>query len=244
MFDAVIEGIDFVSLPVTNMARAKAFYQDKLGLKQSSGSDQWAEFDLGDGPALALVDGAAYGMPADPVVAGSVAIAVRDFEAMVESLKSQGHLKQDAFESPVCHGAFVVDSEGNSVALHRRKGEPDRDRVLDFVALPVEDMARARAFYEGVLGLKPETVSENVWTEYVLPDDTALALGDVRVMGLEFAPVKGGAIGLRVSEPKTAFDKLKGLGYAQADEVIETPVCFMGFVQDSEGNALVVHRHK
>lgn len=241
----MISGIDFVSLPVTDMARARAFYRDVLGLRPGhSAGDAWAEFDLGEGPALALIDAAALGLPADPVTAGTVAIALSDLEAMVETLRDRGHLKQETFESPVCHGAFLVDSEGNSLSLHRRKGEPERDRVFDFVALPVEDMARARAFYEGVLGLVPESVSEQVWTEYVLPDDSALALGDVRVMGLEFAPVTSGAVGLRTPELAAAFERLKAAGYAQADAVMETPVCFMGFVRDSEGNSLVLHRHK
>jgi predicted enzyme related to lactoylglutathione lyase len=258
----MITGIDFVSLPVVDMARAKAFYQDTLGLTPGgaandawvefdqaqnlgiSTADAWVEFDLGDGPALALVDAAAYGMPSAPIIAGSIALAMRDFEGMVKRFKEQGRLKKEPFESPVCHGAFVVDTEGNSLALHRRKSEPNRDRVIDFVALPIENMARARAFYEEVLGLTPETIHENVWTEYVLPDDSALALGDTRAMGIDFTPTTGGAVGLRTPDLEAAFTQLKALGHATAEELFETPACFMGFARDSEGNALVLHRRK
>lgn len=241
----MITGIDFVSLPVADMARAKAFYQDLLGLAPDpSGDGGWVEFHLGDGPALALVDAAFYGLPFEPVKAGSVALAASDFEGKTEALRAQGRLKQAPFESPVCHGAFGEDPEGNAFALHRRKGEPDRDRAIDFVALPVADMARARAFYEGVLGLVPDTTSGEVWTEYVLADDSALALGDVRVMGLEFAPVTGGSVGLRTPEFEAVFDQLDALGHVTAERVLETKVCHMGFVRDSEGNALVLHRPK
>ena len=241
----MITGIDFVSLPVSDMARARAFYQDTLGLTPGAAAgDGWIEFDLGEGPALALVDPAAYGMPMEPVVTGSLAIAMADFEGMAETLRARGHLAQDPFESPVCHGGFARDTEGNSFSIHRRKGEPTRDRAFDFVALPIEDMARARAFYEGSLGLVPETLLENVWTEYVLPDGSALALGDVRTMGLAFAPVTGGSVGLHTPELEAAFAKLQEQGFATAEAVLETPVCFMGFVRDSEGNALVLHRHK
>lgn len=40
---------------------------------------------------------------------------------MVESLKAQGLLQQEAFESPVCHLAMVTDSKGNVFLLHRHK---------------------------------------------------------------------------------------------------------------------------
>ncbi|MFN3429880.1 MAG: VOC family protein, partial [Candidatus Sericytochromatia bacterium] len=83
-----------------------------------------------------------------------------------------------------------------------------------------------------------------VWTEYVLPDGSALALGDMREMGVEFAPSVGGGVGLRTPDVQAAFDTLKAMGHATAEEVYETPVCFMGFVKDTEGNTLVMHRSK
>jgi predicted enzyme related to lactoylglutathione lyase len=78
----------------------------------------------------------------------------------------------------------------------------------------------------------------------VLPDDSALALGDVSVMGLEFAPVTAGSVGLNTPDVEGLFDRLKGQGLALADAVMETPICYMGFVKDTEGNSLVLHRHK
>jgi predicted enzyme related to lactoylglutathione lyase len=239
----MIAGIDFVSLPVTDMARAKAFYVDQLGLKPGDGvGTQWVEFDLGPGPALALIDAASYGMPTDPVVTGSVALAVQDFEGCAASLKERQ--TKEPFESPVCHGAFVKDTEGNTVLLHRRKSEPTRNHEIDFVCLPIQDMARARAFYEGVLGLTPDNVQGDGWCEYVLPDGSALALGDVRALGMEFTPVKGGSVGLRTPDLEAMYEKVKALGQAHMPAPYESPVCFMGFIQDSEGNALVLHRHK
>jgi predicted enzyme related to lactoylglutathione lyase len=240
----MITGIDFVALPAADMARARAFYEGTLGLKPGHAGDAWAEFDLGPGPALALIDPTAYGMPMVPVTAGTVAIAFHDFEGMAETLRAQNRLAQPPFESPVCHGGFAVDTEGNSVAIHRRKEAGHRDRVMDFVALPVADMARARAFYEGTLGLTPSSTQGEVWAEYVLPDDAALALGDVSVMGLAFAPVTSGSVGLNTPDVEGLFERLKAQGLALADAVMETPVCFMGFVKDTEGNSLVLHRPK
>ncbi|HEY9724437.1 MAG TPA: VOC family protein [Oscillatoriaceae cyanobacterium] len=239
----MITGMDFVSLPVTDMARARDFYQNKLGLKPGNAIEgMWVEYDLGEGPALALINPEAYGMTFAPVKTGGVAIAAHDFEG--ETQKHKAELVGEPFESPVCHGAFLEDPDGNRLMLHRRKSEPERDREMDVVVLPMQDMARARAFYEGTLGLKPESINGEGWIEYVLPDGSALALGDVRALGMEFAPVKTGSVGLRTPDVETVFEKLKQQGLADMETVYETPVCFMGFVHDSEGNALVLHRHK
>lgn len=239
----MITGIDFVSVPVTDLARASAFYQDTLGLGAGTAmSEEYLEFDLGDGPALGL-DAAPFGA-LGPVVTGSVAIAIRDFEGMIASPAMAERLKQAPFESPVCHGAFIEDSEGNRLLLHRRKAESERDRLIDFVQLPIAEMARARAFYEGLLGLTPQTVYGDGWTEYELPDGSALALGDVSALGLTFAPVTGGSVGLSVSDLEAVFETLKAAGHTMADELMETPVCHLGFVRDSEGNHLALHRRK
>lgn len=47
---------------------------------------------------------------------------------------------------------------------------------LAFCCYAVTDMPRARAFYEGVLGLKPTTVIEDKWVEYEF-GPYALAIG-------------------------------------------------------------------
>src|SRR5256885_10851251 len=50
---------------------------------------------------------------------------------------------------------------------------------IAFTGIPVTDIKRARAFYEGVLGLKPSAdFSEGVWIEYELGPDT-IAIGSV-----------------------------------------------------------------
>lgn len=237
----MITGLDFVSLPVADMARARAFYEGTLGLSPASqAGDGWVEYDVGDGPALALMDPAQYGQPMAPVTGGAVGLAFKDFTGITAAMKAQDKLAMDPFETDGCHGGPAFDSEGNHLVLHQRKGEPGRDRVIDFVMLPVENMARARAFYEGTLGLTLDSEGRGIWSEYVLPDGSALAL----FQNESFEPATGGAVGLRVSDLEDTFARLKADGYAQAEDVLETPVCFMGFVRDSEGNSLVLHRHK
>lgn len=241
----MISGLDFVSIQVADMARAKAFYQDDLGLPPVAAEGAgWAEFDLGPGPALTLLDPAAFGDRFDEDGGGSFGLAMTDIEAMTKAMEAQGRLSMPMFETEVCHGGPIQDSEGNGVVLHRRKGEPGRDRVIDFVVMPVEDLARARAFYEDTLGLERSPDFGDVWTEYVLADDATLALFDMGAVGMTFAPARRNAPGLRTPELERVFAMLEAQGHARAEALIETPVCTMGLVRDSEGNALVLHRHK
>jgi catechol 2,3-dioxygenase-like lactoylglutathione lyase family enzyme len=237
----MITGVDFVWLPVSDMARARKFYEGTLGLPPAVVSASgWAEYELGDGPAIVLAD---LTTPSEAMQAGkaaSVGLAVHDFEPTTEAVRALDLLHMDPFETDTCHGGPMSDSEDNSLILHQRKAEPERDRVVDFVVLPVEDMARARAFYEGTLGLTLDSEGRGIWAEYVLSDDSALAL----FQGPDFEPAGGGGVGLRTPNLEQVFERLKGLGFARAESLVETPVCRLGLVRDSEGNALVLHRHK
>ena len=59
-------------------------------------------------------------------------------------------------------------------------------KALAFVGTPVTDMKRARAFYEGVLGLKvSEKMMGGKWVEYSLGNNT-LAIANV---GPEWLPL-------------------------------------------------------
>ena len=242
----MITGMDFVALPVQDMARARAFYTDVLGLPPGeSAGPAWSELDLGAGPALALVDPTGYGLPWEPSGGGSVGLAFRDFEGVASRMGELGLLGMDPFETEGCHGAPIQDPEGNGVMVHRRKDAPDRDHAMDFVAMPVADMARAKAFYVEHLGLTPDPdFPGDIWAEFQLPDGSTLALFHGAAVGIDFAPNKGGGVGLRVPELEAAFERLKAAGFATAPKVMETPVCHLGFVADSEGNSLFLHRHK
>lgn len=237
----MITGLDFIWLPVENLDRARAFYQDTLGFAPAQlGGDGWAEYDLGEGPAVMLVQPS----EGNPLVAAgsaaSVGLAVKDFGGVTEAFRAQDKLMMDPFETDGCHGGPSVDSEGNSLVLHQRKAEPHRDRLVDFIVMPVEDMARARAFYEGTLGLTLDSEGRGIWAEYVLPDGSALALFE----GPGFEPAVGGGVGLRTPDLEAVFARLKAAGFARGTDLVETPVCTIGLVRDSEGNALVLHRHK
>lgn len=114
-------------------------------------------------------------------------------------------------------------------------------KQIDFIAIPVQDMARARAFYEDTLELQPSGVWADQFVEYEI-GGTTLALGRVEAMGMAFAPVTTGMVALGVDDFDAALARLKAKGVALPEQATDSGVCHMAMFSDSEGNALVLHR--
>jgi predicted enzyme related to lactoylglutathione lyase len=115
--------IAFSSYPVTDMARARAFYEGVLGLAVTSESNMgeqgyWIEYDIGAGT---LGIGCAPGWK--PSCDGcTVALEVEDFDQAVAALKAAGTpFRMGPFETPICHMAMVSDPDGNTLIMHKRK---------------------------------------------------------------------------------------------------------------------------
>ena len=110
----------FFAYPVTDMARARGFYEGVLGLKvsQEPATVPWMEFDLGNA-TLGL--GAYEGW--NPSREGAmIALEVDDFEKSLEELKRRNiPFHFEGMETPVCHFAIVRDPDGNAVMIHKRK---------------------------------------------------------------------------------------------------------------------------
>ena len=115
-------------------------------------------------------------------------------------------------------------------------------KAIGFVAIPVTDMKRARAFYEGVLGLEASQVMmEGKWIEYAAGDDT-LAIANV---GDEWRPSdQGTGAALEVEDFDEAITQLKKAAVNFAAEPFESPCCHMAVVQDPDGNKLIIHKLK
>ena len=114
-----------------------------------------------------------------------------------------------------------------------------------FTGYPVTDLARARAFYEGVLGLKPATVREGGgkgWIEYEMGDST-LAIGNGA--GDKWLPSgQGPGMGLEVADFPAAVAALRAAQVTFVGEPLDFPGCTMVVVQDPDGNRLVIHKKK
>jgi predicted enzyme related to lactoylglutathione lyase len=116
---------------------------------------------------------------------------------------------------------------------------------IAFSCYAVTDFARARAFYEGVLGLKATTLfgepGGNQWAEYEIGPG-ALAIGCAPGM---FKPSPDGcSVALEVEDFDAAVAALKQHNVTFRLEPMDTPVCRMAMVFDPDGNTLCVHKRK
>ena len=107
---------------------------------------------------------------------------------------------------------------------------------VDFVAIPTRDLARAAAWYRDALGLP---VSEFTEGEVETPNVT-LSFWVPEEQGEAFVPNENG-IALRVPDVAAAVEEAKAAGAAVMG-IEDTGVCHMGFVKDTDGNVLILHR--
>lgn len=112
-----------------------------------------------------------------------------------------------------------------------------------FTMYPVKDMARARAFYEGVLGFPASSSGESSpWVEYDMPGGGCFAI--TTVVPDEPSTNSGGTIAFEVEDLPALLADLKAKDVTILAEGIESPVCRMAVIKDSEGNAVLLHKLK
>jgi predicted enzyme related to lactoylglutathione lyase len=111
-------------------------------------------------------------------------------------------------------------------------------RGIHLFAYYTGDPARSIAFYRDVLGMVPTEIDEQGrGAEFTLADGTTFGVWKPEEQAA------GGAVMLAVDDLASAIPALRarGLDISEADE---TPVCFMAFAKDPDGNALIVHQRK
>ena len=122
-----VQKIGFVGIPVTDLKRARAFYEGVLGLEVSGEmmGGNWIEYGMG-GDTLAITNvGGDEWRPSDQGT--GVALEVEDFEAAIKKLKEAViRFVAEPFESPCCHMAVVQDPDGNKVVIHKLKPEHEK----------------------------------------------------------------------------------------------------------------------
>ena len=121
-----IKALAFVGIPVTDMKRAREFYEGVLGLKvaETMMKGQWVEYDLGNN-TLAIANVGPQWTPSDQGT--GAALEVEDFNAAVKSLKErQVPFVVEGYESPCCWMAIIQDPDGNNFVVHKLKSETEK----------------------------------------------------------------------------------------------------------------------
>ena len=114
-----VERVDFVSVLTQDVARAKRFYGETLGLRIESEGDRDLEFTLGQ-VTLDVFDPSSIGEPFAPSPAG-IAIRVPDVTAARADLETKGvEFDGEIVHTSVCDMTFFKDPDGNALILHRR----------------------------------------------------------------------------------------------------------------------------
>jgi len=122
-----ITNLAFVGTPVTDMKRAREFYEGILGLRFSEemAGGTWVEYDLGNN-TLAIASVGDRWRPSDQGT--GAAFEVEDFDAAIKYLKDR-HVTFSAepFESPCCRIAIIQDPDGNNIVIHKLKPENEKE---------------------------------------------------------------------------------------------------------------------
>jgi predicted enzyme related to lactoylglutathione lyase len=121
-----IKAIGFVAIPVTDIPRARSFYEEVLGLKvaEEMMRGKWIEYSVGD-DTLAIANVGEQWMPSDQGT--GAALEVENFDEAIKRLKDR-HVRfaAEPFETPCCHMAVVQDPDGNKLMIHKLKPENEK----------------------------------------------------------------------------------------------------------------------
>ena len=115
----MITSIAFTVYPVSNMERARAFYEHVLGLHVSYHyQDVWVEYDLDDATFAITTTKMGHTPGAKGAI---VAFEVSDLDVFVQKMKERAvSFITEAFNTPVCRMAVIEDPDNNHITIHKR----------------------------------------------------------------------------------------------------------------------------
>jgi predicted enzyme related to lactoylglutathione lyase len=125
-----IQAIGFVAIPVTDIKRARSFYEEVLGLKASDEmmDGKWIEYAVGE-DTLAIANVSDTWTPSDQGT--GAALEVENFDDAIKRLKDrQVRFAAEPFETPCCRMAVVQDPDGNKLMIHKLKPENEKGVCL------------------------------------------------------------------------------------------------------------------
>ena len=121
-----IKNIAFVGIPVTDMKRAREFYEDVLGLQpdREMTGEYWTEYSIGEGTVAIACVGEQWKPSNDGTSAALEVESLEDAIARFEERK----IAYDRVDSPVCRMAIIEDPDGNKLIIHKVK--PDNEKGI------------------------------------------------------------------------------------------------------------------
>src|SRR3974390_3491864 len=111
-----ITGIAFFAYAVSDMTKARAFYEGVLGLRPNSefngsGNPNWVEYDIG---AATLGIGCAPGMWDPSTKGASAALEVGNFDDALATVKAKNvPVVMGPHDFPSCRMIVIADPDGN-----------------------------------------------------------------------------------------------------------------------------------
>jgi predicted enzyme related to lactoylglutathione lyase len=114
--------IAFTGYPITDVPRARKFYEGVLGLKASMANEftkglWWIEYEIGAG-TLALSNAWSPSGQSGP----NISLEVTDLDGALNFVKAQNvPISYELTDSPICRFFGIKDPDGNDIKLHQRK---------------------------------------------------------------------------------------------------------------------------
>lgn len=120
----MIKHVAFFAYPVTDVARARAFYEGFLGLKTDLAHEipqmpgvWWIEYDVA-GATIAISNA----WPPSGQSGPSVAFEVDDLDAFHQKAQAASvPITFSPMDSPVCRFFGIKDPDGNDITIHQAK---------------------------------------------------------------------------------------------------------------------------
>lgn len=120
----MIKEIAFVGYPTRDMKKAREFYEGILGLSPSSefgpvsDESQFIEYAVGSG-TFTLGNMESWAPTKD---GPSVAFEMENIDEAIKKLKENNIIfTMEVIDTTVCNMAIILDPDGNSVLIHKRK---------------------------------------------------------------------------------------------------------------------------
>lgn len=120
-FSAMIKAIAFSAYPVSDMTRARQFYEHTLGLTPAQTfGDHWQEYDLGDSTFAIVVQSDQAPECYRNSRGTTIAFEVENLEPFIQALQAKNvPVVYGPAEFPACKMAVITDPDQNVIAIHQ-----------------------------------------------------------------------------------------------------------------------------